>query len=181
MPHKYRHILGWYRLIHELKEHGIRTICVFDGEERTVAKSSEVCSPLYGHLCIIDTTQQTRRRHIRRTDALRGEIESDRLRRLLALTRDLDALRLLDKNERLLIMTSFRNQMSSLESHSVPKHYPDLSSTDHSLRRRSSDVEPKLVQREISWLDEVVLEEPDHEDGLSVTTGNLTPEEIDAV
>jgi len=167
MPHKYRHILGWYRLIHELREHGIRAICVFDGKERTIAKSCE----------------QNRRRHIRRTDALRGEIESDRLRRLLALTRDLDALRLLDKNERRLIMTSFRNQMSSLETHIVPKHYPDLSHTDHSLRRRSSDIEPKLVQREIPWLDEVVLEEeePDHEDGLSVTTDNLTPEETDAV
>lgn len=45
MPHKYRHVLGWYRLIHELREHGIRAICVFDGEERTVAKSSEVCVP----------------------------------------------------------------------------------------------------------------------------------------
>jgi hypothetical protein len=43
MPHKYRHVLGWYRLIQELREHGIRAICVFDGEERTIAKSSEVC------------------------------------------------------------------------------------------------------------------------------------------
>ncbi|KAI9465765.1 PIN domain-like protein [Lactarius psammicola] len=41
MPHEYRHILGWYRLIQEFREHGIRAICVFDGEERTTAKSRE--------------------------------------------------------------------------------------------------------------------------------------------
>ncbi|KAH9989661.1 hypothetical protein BJV77DRAFT_948211 [Russula vinacea] len=53
MPHQYRHILGWYRLVHELREHGIRAICVFDGEERTLAKSNEVCVSLYGHSCLL--------------------------------------------------------------------------------------------------------------------------------
>jgi len=43
MPHQYRHTLGWFRLINELREHGVKAVCVFDGEERTVAKSSEVC------------------------------------------------------------------------------------------------------------------------------------------
>ena len=46
MPHEHRHILGWYRLIQELREHDIRAICVFDGEERTAAKSNEVCDTL---------------------------------------------------------------------------------------------------------------------------------------
>lgn len=54
MPHKYRHVLGWYRLIHELREHGIRAICVFDGEERTVAKSNEVCASLHVHNCLVN-------------------------------------------------------------------------------------------------------------------------------
>jgi len=166
MPHKYRHVLGWYRLIHELREHGIRTICVFDGEERTVAKSSE----------------QNRRRHIRRTDVIRGEIESDRLRRLLALTRDLDTLRLLDKDERLHTMTSFRNRMSILESHLVPKQYSDRQpSTDHSLGRATSEEELDLAQRESPWIDEVDLDEIHHEDGLFVTAAKFTPEDIDAV
>jgi hypothetical protein len=179
MPHQYRHILGWYRLIHELRENGIRAICVFDGEERTVAKSHEVCVSLYFHSCLVDTMQQNRRRHIRRTDALRGEIESDRLRRLLALTKGLDALRLLDKNERPLFMTSFRDQMASLESHFVPKHYLDqLSSTDQSLRRHF-DVEPSLDQREIPWLDEVDLDELYYKNGLSVAADIIAPEEID--
>jgi flap endonuclease-1 len=46
MPHRYRHVLGWYRLIQELREYGIRVICVFDGDERTAAKSHEVRVPL---------------------------------------------------------------------------------------------------------------------------------------
>jgi hypothetical protein len=130
--------------------------------------------------CLIDTMQQNRRRDIRRTDALRGEIESDRLKRLLALTRGLDALRLLDKNERLLFATAFRNQMASLDSRFVPKHYPDQPSlTDHSLQRRFSDVEASLDQREFPWLDEVDLDELYYKNGVSVATDVFTPEETD--
>jgi hypothetical protein len=177
MPHRYRHILGWYRLIHELREHGIRAICVFDGEERTVAKSHEVCVSLYGHSYLVNTMQQNRRRLLRRTDALRGEIESDRLRRLLALTRGLDALRLLGKDDRPLFMTSFRNQMASLDD---PKHHPDrLSSTDLSLRHHFSDVEPGLDQRDIAWPDEVDLDELYYTNGVSVATDAIAPEDID--
>ncbi|KAF8496518.1 PIN domain-like protein [Russula emetica] len=164
MPHQYRHILGWFRLINELREHSIRAICVFDGEERTVAKSSE----------------QNRRRHIRRTDALRGEIESDRLSRLLALTKGLDALRLLDKDERQFFMTSFRNQMAGLEDHPIPKHDPNqLSSTDHSFKRRFADVEPSLDQRESYWPDDVDVDELYQENGLSVAADMIAPEEVD--
>jgi len=95
----------------------------------------------------------------------------------MALTRGLDALRLLDKNDRLLIMTSFRNQMSNLENHFVPKHYSDqLSSTDHSLRRHLPDAELNLAQREFSWLDEVDFDELY---GLSVTNDQLAPEGVD--
>ena len=60
MPHQYRHILGWYRLIQELREHDIRTICVFDGEERTLAKSNEVRVSLRGHSCLVDTVRRSK-------------------------------------------------------------------------------------------------------------------------
>ena len=124
--------------------------------------------------------QQNRRRHIRRTDALRGEIESERLSRLLALTKGLDALRLFDKDERQLFITSFRNQVAGLEDHLVPKHDPNqLSSTDHSLQRRLADVEPSLDQRENYWLDEVDVDELYQENGLSVATDMIAPEEVD--
>jgi hypothetical protein len=180
MPHQYRHILGWFRLINELREHGIRAICVFDGEERSAAKSSEVCTSVFCHSGLIDTMQQNRRRHIRRTEALRGEIESDRLSRLLALTKGLDALRLFDKDERQLFMTSFRNQMAGLEDHIIPKHDPNqLSFTDLSLQRRFADVEPSLDQRENYWLDEVDVDELYQENGTCVAANLIAPEEVD--
>ena len=172
--------MGWFRLINELREHDIRAICVFDGEERTVAKSGEVCASLCRHSGLVDTMQQNRRRLIRRTDALRGEIESDRLSRLLALTKGLDALRLFEKDERQLFMTSFRKQMAGLKDQLIPKHDPNqLSSTGHSLQRRFADVEPSLDQRENYWLDEVDVDELYQENGLSVATDMITPEEID--
>ncbi|KAI0044958.1 PIN domain-like protein [Auriscalpium vulgare] len=81
VPHKYRHVLGWYRLIHEFKDSDVRPICVFDGKERSVAKADEV----------------ERRRHVRRVDAFRGTIESERLDRLSSLT---NLLKTLDPQER---------------------------------------------------------------------------------
>lgn len=42
MPHEYRHVLGWFRLITELKDSNVNAICVFDGKERTAAKAVEV-------------------------------------------------------------------------------------------------------------------------------------------
>jgi hypothetical protein len=180
MPHPYRHILGWFRLINELREHDIRAICVFDGEERTVAKSGEVCASLCRHSGLVNTTQQNRRRHIRRTDVLRGEIESDRLGRLLALTKGLDALRLFDKDERQLFITSFQKQMAGLEDHLIPKHDPNqLSSTDHSLQRRFADAEPSLDERENYWLDDVDVDEIYQENGLSVAADMIAPGEVD--
>ena len=89
-------------------------------------------------------------------------------------------MRLLDKNERLLFMASFRSQMASLESHSVPKHHQDqLTSTDHSLRRHFSDEEPSLDHREYSSLDEVDLDELYYKNGPSIATDLIAPEEID--
>ncbi|KAF8273485.1 PIN domain-like protein [Lactarius quietus] len=144
MPHEYRHILGWYRLIQEFREHGIRAICVFDGEERTAAKSNE----------------QNRRRLLRRTEAFRGEIESDRLRRLLDMTKDLNALRLLDKDERLLIMASLRKQMSNLEA-------PLL------------DADPTLISGEFTYSEDGDLEALFHENALSVNGTAPAPQDID--
>ena len=179
MPHQYRHILGWFRLISELREHGIRAICVFDGKERAVAKSSEVRASLCRHSGLVDTMQQNRRRNIRRTDALRGEMESDRLSRLLALTKGLDALRLFDKNKRQHFLTSFRSQMAGLESHLIPKLDPNqLSSIDHSLQRHFADVEPSWDQRENYWPDEVDVDELYREDSLSVAADMIAPEEV---
>ena len=42
MPHPFRHVLGWYRIMQELKESSVTAICVFDGKNRSHAKQMEV-------------------------------------------------------------------------------------------------------------------------------------------
>lgn len=46
-PYRHRHVLGWYRLIKELNDANVSTICVFDGKERSSAKGPEVCKELF--------------------------------------------------------------------------------------------------------------------------------------
>ena len=45
MPWDRRHVLGWYKIIQELKDSGVQAICVFDGQERNTAKAREVRQP----------------------------------------------------------------------------------------------------------------------------------------
>ncbi|KAN0131974.1 PIN domain-like protein [Lactarius tabidus] len=168
MPHEHRHILGWYRLIQEFREHGIRAICVFDGEERTTAKSNE----------------QSRRRLLRRTDAFRGEMESDRLRRLLDMTKDLNALRLLDKDERMLIVASLRKQMSNLEGNPVLKPV-DLANQPSPINQPPQapllDADPTLISGEFTYSEVGDLEAPFHENALSVNATAPAPQDIDVM
>jgi len=89
-------------------------------------------------------------------------------------------LRLFDKDERQLFMTSFRKQMAGLEDHLIPKHEPNqFSPTDHYLQRRFAEVEPSLDQRENYWFDEVDIDELYQENGLSVAADMIAPEEVD--
>ncbi|KAJ6520989.1 hypothetical protein DFH09DRAFT_939365 [Mycena vulgaris] len=46
VPHDYRHVLGWYKLVKELEESGVSTICVLDGKERSL------CSRLKTRICL---------------------------------------------------------------------------------------------------------------------------------
>ncbi|KAG2134858.1 PIN domain-like protein [Suillus clintonianus] len=84
MPHPHRHVLGWHRIITELKECNVKAICVFDGRDRSVAKAREV----------------ERRREIRRLDAARSSIEVERLSRLRKLMRLLPQYRSMDPPDR---------------------------------------------------------------------------------
>ncbi|KAF8586619.1 PIN domain-like protein [Ramaria rubella] len=70
MPCENRHVLGWYRLVRELKESGVGIICVFDGAKRGLAKQRET----------------ERRRRAQRMELARGAMEQERLRRLRRLT-----------------------------------------------------------------------------------------------
>ncbi|KZT69944.1 PIN domain-like protein [Daedalea quercina L-15889] len=77
MPHRHRHVLGWYRIMKELAECDVRAICVFDGKERSLAKELEM----------------ERRRHVRKLTAARGALELERLERLRKLAGLLQMLR----------------------------------------------------------------------------------------
>ncbi|KAJ3853655.1 PIN domain-like protein [Lentinula lateritia] len=66
IPHPYRHVLGWYRLIKELEQYSVEAICVFDGKGRNLAKAREAL----------------RRKNAQRLAAARAVIENERLSRL---------------------------------------------------------------------------------------------------
>ncbi|KAF8889703.1 PIN domain-like protein [Infundibulicybe gibba] len=79
-PHPYRHVLGWYKILGELKEFGVSAICVFDGKDRSKAKAPEA----------------ERRRQAQRLTAARGSLENSRLKRLGELGHVLRHFRSLD-------------------------------------------------------------------------------------
>ncbi|KAK1218601.1 hypothetical protein PQX77_018717 [Marasmius sp. AFHP31] len=69
VPHPYRHVLGWYRIIQELRSNGVEAICIFDGKERSTAKAKEAL----------------RRKEAQRLVNARQIIERERLNRLVQL------------------------------------------------------------------------------------------------
>ncbi|KAF5389661.1 hypothetical protein D9757_004098 [Collybiopsis confluens] len=71
IPHPSRHVLGWYKLIKELKDFGVEAICVFDGKERNLAKAQEA----------------SRRKNVRLLTTARASIENQRLVRLNRLSK----------------------------------------------------------------------------------------------
>lgn len=84
MPCENRHVLGWYRLIRELKESEVGVICVFDGAERGLAKQREVREGFFLYEVAHFTWhgQRERRRKVQRMEVARGAMEVERLRRL---------------------------------------------------------------------------------------------------
>ncbi|KIJ32168.1 hypothetical protein M422DRAFT_35967 [Sphaerobolus stellatus SS14] len=70
IPSANRHVLGWYKLIRELREAGVNAICVFDGHKRSAAKQQET----------------DRRRRMQRMHVAREAMELERLNRLRHLT-----------------------------------------------------------------------------------------------
>ncbi|KIP12136.1 hypothetical protein PHLGIDRAFT_62434 [Phlebiopsis gigantea 11061_1 CR5-6] len=92
MPQSHRHVLGWYRMLEELKECGVSAICVFDGKERSLAKQFEVA----------------RRRDARKLLAARGRVEIDRLKRLLMLNTIMKTWGMLSDREKESTSRTFR-------------------------------------------------------------------------
>ncbi|KAG6828094.1 hypothetical protein H0H92_009249 [Tricholoma furcatifolium] len=69
-PHPYRHIQGWYKLARDLREAGVSVVCVFDGQQRHIAKARE----------------HERRKEMQRKVMARGALEIDRSKRLKQLS-----------------------------------------------------------------------------------------------
>ncbi|EJD03088.1 PIN domain-like protein [Fomitiporia mediterranea MF3/22] len=83
-PHQYRHVLGWYRLINELKNNDVNAICVFDGASRSAAKVLE----------------GERRQSARQLTLARWTMEVKRQQRLQSLSKILKKYRSLSLQER---------------------------------------------------------------------------------
>lgn len=98
------------------------------------------------------------------------------------MTKDLNALRLLDKDERLLMLASLRKQMSNLERNLVLKavdlaHQP--SPINQSLRSHFLNADPTLISEKLSDSEEDLEEALFHENALSVTATPPAPQDID--
>ncbi|KAJ7211365.1 PIN domain-like protein [Mycena pura] len=96
VPHDYRHVLGWYRLVKDLHSAGVSTICVFDGKERSAAKAREA------------VLQAERRRDVQQLAVARASIELDRIKRLTQLANVLDHFKKLDPAQRGRVSVLFR-------------------------------------------------------------------------
>ncbi|KAG1876196.1 PIN domain-like protein [Suillus subluteus] len=113
MPHPHRHILGWHRIITELKECNVHAICVFDGKDRSIAKAREV----------------ERRREIRRLDAARSSIEVERLSRLQKLMRLLPQYHSMEPPDRRRITNAL--QHLAVAPRTIPTYFqPSFSPSD---------------------------------------------------
>ncbi|KAF9268547.1 PIN domain-like protein [Marasmius fiardii PR-910] len=87
LPHPYRHVLGWFRVIKELKDNNVHAICVFDGKDRSVAKAKEAL----------------RRKQVQRLASVRQLIEGERLKRLVQLKSALSGVDWNDPTQRTLL------------------------------------------------------------------------------
>ncbi|EST09304.2 XPG N-terminal [Kalmanozyma brasiliensis GHG001] len=84
-PHASRHIIGFYRLVTSLRQHGVIPMMVFDHPQKRLA---------------LKDREQVKRRHKRELDRIRSKLEHERRGRLLELQSHLDALSELQVSER---------------------------------------------------------------------------------
>ena len=84
-PHTSRHVIGFYRLITSLRQHGVIPLMVFDHPQKRLA---------------LKDREQVKRRHKRELDRIRSRLEHQRRGRLLELQAHLGALSELHESER---------------------------------------------------------------------------------
>lgn len=114
-PHTSRHVIGFYRLITSMHQHGVIPMMVFDHPQKRLA---------------LKDREQVKRRHKRELDRIRSKLERERRGRLVELETHLDALSELQESERRHVaelLDQWRAQ--SQESSSSSVHPPSLPST----------------------------------------------------
>lgn len=98
------------------------------------------------------------------------------------MTKDLNALRLLDKDERSLIVASLRKQMSNLEGNLALKPV-DLANQPSPINLPPQapllDADPTLISGEFTYPEVGDLEAPFHENAQSVNATAPVPQDID--
>ncbi|KZO94129.1 PIN domain-like protein [Calocera viscosa TUFC12733] len=90
--HAHRHVVGWFKVINDLRANGVGVITVWDGKERSSAKARE----------------QARRQAMRLLQLARGTHELGRLRRLQRLTAAVKRFQQLRPHERLQVSHAVR-------------------------------------------------------------------------
>ncbi|KAF7984695.1 hypothetical protein HWV62_12988 [Athelia sp. TMB] len=104
IPWTHRHVLGWYKILQELRESDVDAICVFDGQERNQAKARE----------------NARRKEIRKQTQARGSLEADRLKRLRSLVDMVEQIRSFNPEEQEHTISSLRALVSGPPGISAP-------------------------------------------------------------
>ncbi|KAG1862120.1 PIN domain-like protein [Suillus subalutaceus] len=140
MPHPHRHILGWHRIITELKECNVHAICVFDGRDRSIAKAREV----------------ERRREIRRLDAARSSIEVERLSRLQKLMRLLPQYHSMEPPDRRRITNAL--QHLAVAPRTIPTYFQPSFSPSDILQNDSEEDTLSAIYDSVNMSDEDMKE-----------------------
>ncbi|KAH9939537.1 PIN domain-like protein [Amylocystis lapponica] len=108
MPHQYRHVLGWYRIVKELQECNVNVICVFDGKERSIAKEAEI----------------ERRRDMRRQTVARYALEKGRSSRLKTVLPLYQSLQTFGPDEKERVARTLRELVDSMDVVDLPAVLP---------------------------------------------------------
>ncbi|KZT04482.1 PIN domain-like protein [Laetiporus sulphureus 93-53] len=125
VEHEKRHILGWYRLIKQLTDHGVQVICVFDGKERNVAKAMET----------------KRREDLRRLVKAQAVEEQKRYSRLSKVHRFVEPL---DRPMREDLTERLRSMINNMEHILNAQNQPSLKATADQAQQLTVDSEDRL-------------------------------------
>ncbi len=136
-PHPARHVVGFYRLVTSLRQHGIVPIMVFDHPHKRLA---------------LKDREQLKRKHKRELDRVRSRLEQERHGRLQELQSHLDAIASLAEDERRQVgelLDQWQSQSAPTQQPSV-LHKPELPVEASRLQTVAYSMHANYVQLEQS-------------------------------